>query len=281
MAASLEKGSEHPLARAIMEAASGQSLYKLEDFEAYPGEGVRGKVNGKESFLGNRKLLERFSLKMEGFEQRLATMEAEGKTSSILFYEGKVAGIIGITDTPKPHSDEVISDLKADGLEVIMLTGDNARVAKAISAELGIDRFVAGVPPNEKADVISKLQSEGKVVAMVGDGINDAPALTQADVGIAIGSGTEIAKEAGGIILTKEDLTGVASALRLSRKTVSKIKQNMFWALFYNSAGIPIAAGVLYPYLVLRPEIAALAMALSSVSVVTNSLLLRRYRQAE
>jgi len=280
IAASLEKGSEHPLARAIIEAASGQPLYELMDFEAYPGEGVRGKVNGKDSFLGNRKLLERFSLKMEDFDQKLAAMEAEGKTSSIVSYEGKVAGMIGITDTPKPHSDEVISDLKADGLEVIMLTGDNSRVAKAISAELGIDRFIAGVPPNEKADVISKLQSEGKVVAMVGDGINDAPALTQADVGIAIGSGTEIAKEAGGIILTKEDLTGVASALRLSRRTVSKIKQNMFWALIYNSAGIPIAAGVLYPYIVLRPEIAALAMALSSVSVVTNSLLLRRYRQA-
>jgi len=160
-----------------------------------------------------------------------------------------------------------------------MLTGDNERVAKAVSKTLGIERFIAGVPPNEKANEIAKLQSEGRVVAMVGDGINDAPALTKADVGIAIGSGTEIAKEAGGIILTKGDLMGVVSAIDLSGKTVRKIRENMFWALIYNSAGIPIAAGVLYPALVLRPEIASLAMALSSVSVVSNSLLLKRYKQ--
>ena len=160
-----------------------------------------------------------------------------------------------------------------------MLTGDNERVAKAVSKTLGIERFIAGVPQNEKTNEIAKLQSEGRVVAMVGDGINDAPALTQADVGIAIGSGTEIAKEAGGIILTKGDLMGVVSAIDLSGKTVRKIRENMFWALIYNSAGIPIAAGVLYPALVLRPEIASLAMALSSVSVVSNSLLLKRYKQ--
>jgi Cu+-exporting ATPase len=279
IAASLEKGSEHPLAKAVLEKAEGMQLYELEDFESFPGEGVRGKVKDKTALLGNRKILKRFDLSLGRFEDRLRVMEEEGKTSSILFYGGKVAGIIGITDTPKPHAEDAIRELKRTGLEVIMLTGDNERVAKAVSKTLGIERFIAGVPPNEKANEIAKLQSEGRVVAMVGDGINDAPALTQADVGIAIGSGTEIAKEAGGIILTKGDLMGVISAIDLSRKTVRKIKENMFWALIYNSAGIPIAAGVLYPALVLRPEIAALAMALSSVSVVSNSLLLRRYKQ--
>lgn len=279
IAASLEKGSEHPLAKAIIEKAEGLPLYELKDFEAFPGEGVRGEVRGRTALLGNRKLLTRFDLSLGTFEDRLRVMEEEGKTSSILFYGGKVAGIIGITDTPKPHAEDVIRELKREGFEVIMLTGDNERVAKAVSNALGINRFIAGIPPSEKANEIASLQSEGKVVAMVGDGINDAPALTQADVGIAIGSGTEIAKEAGGIILTKGDLMGVVSAINLSRKTVRKIKENMFWALVYNSAGIPIAAGVLYPAIVLRPEIAALAMALSSVSVVSNSLLLKRYRQ--
>ena len=280
VAASLEKGSEHPLAKAMIEAAAGQQLYELKDFESFPGEGVRGNVKGQEALLGNRKLADRFGLSMEDIKEKLSVMEASGKTSSILFYSGRAVGIIGITDIPKPHSAEVMTQLRMSGFQIIMLTGDNERVAKALAADLGIDRVIANVPPNEKATVISGLQAEGKIVAMVGDGINDAPALTQADVGIAIGSGTEIAKEAGGIVLTKDDLRGVVSALKLSRKTVNKIKQNMFWALFYNSAGIPIAAGVLYPYLVLRPEIAALAMALSSVSVVTNSLLLR-YQQAE
>ncbi|HRR54483.1 MAG TPA: HAD-IC family P-type ATPase, partial [Candidatus Methanomethylicus sp.] len=171
---------------------------------------------------------------------------------------------------------EAVADLKAQGLRTVMLTGDNERVAKAVAMEIGIDSYLAGVPPNEKAGAIAKLQEQGEVVAMVGDGINDAPALTQADVGIAIGSGTEIAKEAGGIVLTRGDLSGVSSAIRLSKKTLGKIRQNMFWAMVYNSAGIPIAAGILYPALVLRPEIASLAMAMSSVSVVANSLLLKR-----
>jgi len=278
LAASLEKGSEHPLAKAVIEGAGGAQLYELEDFESFPGEGVKGKIRGKEALLGNRKLVGRFGLNLGDAAGVLGRMEGEGKTSSTLFYGGKVTGIIGMIDTPKPDAKEAISELKKEGLEVIMLTGDNERVAKAVSASLGIDRYIAQVPPNGKADVIAKLQSEGKVVAMVGDGINDAPALTQADVGIAIGSGTEIAKEAGGIILTKGNLTDVVSSIRLSKKTVSKIKQNMFWALVYNSLGIPIAAGIFYPVLVLRPEIASLAMALSSVSVVSNSLLLKRYR---
>jgi len=285
-AGSLERGSEHPLAKAIAEAAgevwgrrsgSGKLPYELTDFEAYPGEGVKGNLGGETALLGNRKLFSRFGIDLAAHEGRIQEMESGGKTTSMLLRGKRVLGAIGITDTPKPHAKDAVSALKGQGLEVIMLTGDNERVARSVSASLGIERFIAGVPPNQKALEVQKLQQGSRVVAMVGDGVNDAPAITQADVGIAIGSGTEIAKEAGGIILTREDLMDVVTAIDLSKKTYGKIRQNMFWALFYNAVGIPIAAGVLYPALVLMPEFAALAMALSSVSVVTNSLLLRRY----
>ncbi len=276
IAASLEKGSEHPLAKAVVEGAGTVPLHSVEGFEAYPGEGVAGTVAGSLAALGNRRMMERFGVAIGDANEELSRMEAEGKTSSVLAVGGRAVGIVGITDVPKADAAEAVADLKAQGLRTVMLTGDNERVAKAVAGEIGIDSYLAGVPPNEKAGAIAKLQEQGEVVAMVGDGINDAPALTQADVGIAIGSGTEIAKEAGGIVLTRGDLSGVSSAIRLSRKTVSKIRQNMFWAMVYNSAGIPIAAGILYPALVLRPEIASLAMAMSSVSVVTNSLLLKR-----
>ncbi len=279
VAATLEGGSEHPLAAAVIERAAGLPRYELKEFEAFPGEGIRGKVDGREAAIGNRKVMGRLGIAMGEAEEVAARLESEGKTVSILAADGKVVGMIAMIDKPKPDAKEAVEGLKKEGLEVYMLTGDNERVAKAICREIGIGKYFAEVSPGEKAQAISKLQSEGKVVAFVGDGINDAPALTQADVGIAIGSGTEIAKEAGGIILTREDLLGVVSAIRLGRKTMSKIRQNMFWALAYNSAGIPIAAGVLYPYLTLRPEIAALAMSLSSVSVVSNSLLLKRYRE--
>lgn len=279
IAATLEGGSEHPLAAAVIERAAGLPRYELKEFEAFPGEGIRGKVDGREAAIGNRKVMGRLGIAMGEAEEVAARLESEGKTVSILAADGKVVGMIAMIDKPKPDAKEAVEGLKKEGLEVYMLTGDNERVAKAICREIGIGKYFAEVSPGEKAQAISKLQSEGKVVAFVGDGINDAPALTQADVGIAIGSGTEIAKEAGGIILTREDLLGVVSAIRLGRKTMSKIRQNMFWALAYNSAGIPIAAGVLYPYLTLRPEIAALAMSLSSVSVVSNSLLLKRYRE--
>lgn len=279
IAATLEGGSEHPLANAVMERAAGLSRYDLKEFEAFPGEGIMGKVDGKEAAIGNRKMMTRLGIMMDDAEERAARLESEGKTVSILAIGGKIVGIIAMIDKPKPDAKEAVERLRKEGLDVYMLTGDNERVAKAICKELGIEKYFAEVSPGEKAQTISRLQSERKVVAFVGDGINDAPALTQADVGIAIGSGTEIAKEAGGIILTREDLAGVVSAIRLGRKTMSKIKQNMFWALAYNSAGIPIAAGILYPYLTLRPEIAALAMSLSSVSVVSNSLLLKRYKE--
>ncbi len=279
MAATLEGGSEHPLAAAVKERAAGIALHDLEGFEAFPGEGVRGKVNGREAAIGNRKIINRLRISMGKAEEIATRIESEGKTVSILACEKEVVGVIAMIDKPKPDARGAVAELKKDGLEVYMLTGDNERVAKAICKEIGIEKYFAEVSPSGKADAISKLQSEGRTVAFVGDGINDAPALTQADVGIAIGSGTEIAKEAGGIILTREDLMGVVSAIRLGRKTMNKIRQNMFWALAYNMAGIPIAAGVLYPYLTLRPEIAALAMSMSSVSVVSNSLLLKRYKE--
>ncbi|MCX8181902.1 MAG: heavy metal translocating P-type ATPase [Candidatus Methanomethyliaceae archaeon] len=277
VAASLEKGSEHPLAKAIVEAVEGADLYKLDEFEESPGEGAIGKILERKVMVGNKAFFERLGINIPDPEA-IRELEGEGMTVVVVFYDGRVVGAIGIFDEPKHGATDVVNKLKNMGLKVIMLTGDNERVAKAIAKSLGIDRFVAGVRPDEKARVIAKLQAEGEVVAMVGDGINDAPALTQADVGIAIGSGTEIAKEAGEIILTGGDLEGVVLAIELSKKTMRKIKENMFWALIYNALGIPIAAGLLYPSLVLRPEIAALAMSLSSVSVVSNSLLLRRYR---
>jgi len=276
VAASLEKGSEHPIAKAIVERSNGLELYKIEEFEESPGMGIQGKILGKSVMVGNKKFFERMGMSLDDFET-VKRLEEEGMTSVITFYDNKVLGIIGILDEPKPGAAEVLNRLKDMALKLIMLTGDNERVAKAVAKSLGIERFVAGVRPDEKAGVIEKLQREGEIVAMVGDGINDAPALTQADVGIAIGSGTEIAKEAGEIILIRGDLEGVLLAIDLSKKTMRKIKENMFWALIYNTLGIPIAAGLLYPALVLRPEFAALAMSLSSVSVVSNSLLLRRY----
>lgn len=276
VAASLEKGSEHPVAKAIVERAEGKELYRLDELEEFPGEGVIGKLLGRQAIVGSRGLFDRLGVNLRGYET-IERLEEDGMTTVVTFYDGRVIGVIGIFDEPKPGAADVVNQLKGMGLKVIMLTGDNERVAKAVARSLGIERFLANIRPHEKAGVIAKLQAEGEIVAMVGDGINDAPALTQADVGIAIGSGTEIAKEAGEIILTGGGLEGVVLAIDLSNKTMRKIKENMFWALVYNTLGIPIAAGLLYPTLVLRPEIAALAMSLSSVSVVSNSLLLRRY----
>jgi len=276
VAASLEKGSEHPVAKAIVERAEGKELYRLDELEEFPGEGVIGKLLGRQAIVGSRGLFDRLGVNLRGYET-IKRLEEDGMTTVVTFYDGRVIGVIGIFDEPKPGAADVVNQLKGMDLKVIMLTGDNERVAKAVGRSLGIERFLANIRPHEKAGVIAKLQAEGEIVAMVGDGINDAPALTQADVGIAIGSGTEIAKEAGEIILTGGGLEGVVLAIDLSNKTMRKIKENMFWALVYNTLGIPIAAGLLYPTLVLRPEIAALAMSLSSVSVVSNSLLLRRY----
>jgi len=271
-AAIAEKGSEHPLAEAIVKAAvgAGFNIPDAESFEAIPGHGVRATYQSKEILLGNRKLMKDNHVRMEQVEKVLMEFEEQGKTAMILAVNGEVAGLVAVMDTPKDHATKAIRKLKDMGLEVAMLTGDNERTAKAIAEQLGIDTVIANVMPWGKVDVIKRLQSEGKVVAMVGDGINDAPALAQADVGIAIGSGTDIAKETGGIILIKDDLRDVALGIELSRATMKKIKQNLFWAFIYNTVSIPVAAVGL-----LSPLIAAGAMASSSLFVVSNSATLK------
>ncbi len=281
IAASAEKGSEHPLGQAIVRAAAdgGMSLLDLKDFQAVPGKGVAAKVDGRAALLGNRALLAEAGVSTGPLEPTLQRFEAEGKTAMILAVDGKLGGAIAVADTLKDHSAEAVAALKKMGIEVVMLTGDNRRTAEAIAKQLGVDRVVAEVLPGQKEAKIRELQGQGKVVAMVGDGINDAPALAASDVGIALGSGTDIAMEAGGIVLIKDDLRDVVASIQLSRATVRKIRQNLFWAFFYNSALIPLAAGVLAGLgIVLNPIIAGAAMGFSSVTVVTNSLTLRRFR---
>ena len=275
ISASAESGSEHPLARAIVSMAKTKKLglENLSEFEAVSGMGVKASVGGKKVFFGNRKLLQKFEIQSEMIEQKMAKLESEGKTVMILAESNVVAGMIAVADTIKESSPAAISELTELGIETIMLTGDNEKTANAVAKKVGIKNIIASVLPGDKANVIKNLQSKGKVVAMVGDGINDAPALAQADIGIAIGSGSDIAKETGGIILIKDDIRDVARAIRLSRATMSKIKQNLFWALIYNSGGIPIAAIGL-----LSPMVAAAAMALSSISVIANSSLLKRLK---
>jgi Cu+-exporting ATPase len=267
-----EKGSEHPLAEAVIKAASkaGLNVADADSFEAIPGHGVKASVDDKQILFGNRKLLKANNIHIEPIEDKLTKLEEQGKTVMLLAVDGKIAGIVAAMDTPKDNAAEAISQLKTMGLEVAMLTGDNERTAKAIAKQLGIDTVIANVLPWEKVNVIKKLQSDGKVVAMVGDGVNDAPALAQAHVGIAIGSGTDIAKETGGIILIKDDLRDVARGITLSKATMKKIKQNLFWAFIYNTVSIPIAAVGL-----LSPMIAAGAMAFSSLFVVSNSATLK------
>ncbi|MGE5187911.1 MAG: heavy metal translocating P-type ATPase [Betaproteobacteria bacterium] len=275
LAGSAEKNSEHPLAEAIVKAAekSKAELVDAEAFDALPGRGVKCLVLGRRVFLGNRKLMAEQGIDVTEIEVDMAKLEGEGKTAMILAVDGKVAGIVAAMDTPKDHAVEAIEHLKSLKLEVAMLTGDNERTAKAIANQLGINNVIANVLPWEKEQAIKKLQGEGKVVAMVGDGINDAPALATADIGIAIGSGTDIAKETGGIVLIKDDLRDVALGIELSKKTMRKINTNLFWAFAYNSVMIPIAAAGLLG--VNGPMYAAAAMAISSLTVVGNSALLK------
>ncbi len=283
LASSAEKGSEHPLGEAIVRGAAdaGVSLGQADEFEALPGHGIRAMINGREVFLGNEKLMTDRSIDLTSLVVDAERLALNGKTPMFISVGGKAKGIIAVADTPRKHSKEAVAGLKALGLEVVMLTGDNRRTAEAIAAELGIDWVLAEVLPQDKMDMVKKLQAEGRVVAMVGDGINDAPALTQADVGIAIGTGTDVAIEASDVTLIKDDLRVVATAMRLSRRTMRTIKMNLFWAFFYNVIGIPIAAGVLYPFLgtagLLNPMYASAAMAFSSVSVISNSLRLKRF----
>ncbi len=281
LAASAEKGSEHPLGEAIVLAATtrGLPLEDPKDFEAIPGQGVRAVIGDRHILLGNRTLMASAGIPVHAAESILPSMEGAGKTAMILVVDGKVEGVIAVADTLKEHSVEAVRALKAMSIEVVILTGDNRRTAEAIARQVGVDEVIAEVLPAQKAEVIQDLQKRGKVVAMVGDGINDAPALAQADVGIALGSGTDVAMEAGGIVLIKDDLRDVVASIQLSRRTVQKIRQNLFWAFFYNTALIPIAAGVLAGIgIVLNPIIAGAAMGFSSVSVVMNSMTLRRFK---
>ncbi len=271
-AAAAEKGSEHPLAAAIVTEAEAEKVpvIQSDNFEALPGRGVKCKVEGKAVFLGNRKLMQEQNVAINELETDLTALETQGKTVMILAVNHQAAGLIAAMDTLKDSAVEAVVQLKSMNLEVAMLTGDNERTAKAIANQLGITQVIANVLPWQKSEVIKKLQSEGKIVAMVGDGINDAPALAQADIGIAIGSGTDIAKETGGMVLIRDDLRDVALGVELSKKTMRKIDTNLFWAFAYNAVMIPIAAAGL-----LNPMYAAGAMAISSLTVVSNSALLK------
>ncbi|HEY4681025.1 MAG TPA: HAD-IC family P-type ATPase, partial [Nitrosarchaeum sp.] len=274
-AGAVESGSEHPIAQAVVKRAKMEraTFPALEKFEALNGLGVKAIVNGTSVYAGNRKMMKKFTIPTEFVEEKMSGLESEGKTAIMIAINDKVEGIIAVADSLKESSPRAITALKDLGIECIMITGDNEKTAKAIAKSVGIETVIANVLPSDKAVEIKNLQSKGKVVAMVGDGINDAPALAQADIGIAIGSGSDIAKETGGIILIKDDVMDVSRAIKLSRATMKKIKQNLFWAFAYNSGAIPIAAIGL-----LSPILAAAAMALSSISVIANSSLLKRYK---
>ena len=278
-AASLERASEHPLAEAIVRGAEDKniSLSNIDDFQSVTGKGVTGKLDGKSIALGNIKLLQSLDINVGDLPKEADTLRAEGQTVMLLAIDGKAAGLIGVADPIKTTSADAIKDLHAEGVEVVMLTGDNKTTAQAVASKLNIDRVEADVLPDQKAKIVKELQAMGKTVAMAGDGINDAPALAQAHVGIAMGTGTDVAMESAGVTLVKGDLRGIVRARRLSRATMKNIRQNLFFAFIYNSAGVPIAAGVLYPVfgILLSPIIAAAAMSFSSVSVITNALRLR------
>jgi Cu+-exporting ATPase len=281
VAAAAEKWSEHPIGQAIVKRAQsgGINFGEPESFEALPGFGIAVDVEGKKVLLGNRALMKNNAIFYERFEKDIETLENQGKTVLNVAVDGQLLGLLAVSDTINEHSKEAVQTLTRNGLEIIMLTGDTARTAKAIANQLGINEVIAEVVPAQKVEEIKKLQSQGRFVAMVGDGVNDAPAITQANVGIAIGSGSDVAVEAGDIILIKDDPRDVAVSINLSKKTLSKIKQNLFWAFIYNTIMIPLAAGVLYqPFSILiPPQAAAASMILSDITVVGNSMLLRRW----
>ncbi|PRR69769.1 heavy metal translocating P-type ATPase [Clostridium thermopalmarium] len=282
LTASAEKGSEHPLGEAIVKGAEEKELKfkNLDAFKAIPGHGIEVRIDEKEILAGNRKLMVERNISLENLEEASNKLAEEGKTPMYVAIEGKLAGIIAVADTVKENSKKAIEHLHKMGIEVAMITGDNKRTAEAIAKQVGIDRILAEVLPQDKANEVKKLQAEGKKVAMVGDGINDAPALAQADIGIAIGSGTDVAMESADIVLMRSDLMDVPTAIQLSKSTIRNIKQNLFWAFGYNTLGIPVAMGVLYIFggPLLNPMIAAAAMSLSSVSVLTNALRLKRFK---
>jgi Cu+-exporting ATPase len=285
LAASLERGSQHPLAAAIVQAAQerGLSLSQAGDFDAPVGKGVTGSVDGRRLIIGNQRIMEEAGIDMAagpggGLAAEADSLREEGATVVFVAIDGHAAGAIAIADPIKATTPGALAALKEAGIRVVMLTGDNATTARAVAARLGIAEVEAEVLPEDKSRIVERLRREGRVVAMVGDGINDAPALAAADVGVAMGTGTDVAMESAGVTLVKGDLNGIARARRLSAATMANIRQNLFFAFIYNAAGIPIAAGVLYPVLgiLLSPIIAAAAMAASSVSVIGNALRLNR-----
>ena len=281
LAAVAEKNSEHPLGEAIVRGAREWEL-PMEDpeaFQAIPGHGVEARFGGRRILLGNRRLMQREGVDLARLEPRALSLEEDGKTVMFLAANGQPAGLVAVADTLKDYSIEAVRRLHELGLEVIMMTGDNRRTAAAIARKAGIDRVLAEVLPQDKANEIKRLQAEGKKVAMVGDGINDAPALAQADVGIAVGSATDVSKETGHLLLMKEDLRDVITAIEVAKATMRKVKENLFWAFFYNAVTLPVAAGLFYPFfkLIVSPELAALLMATSSVSVTLNTMLLKRF----
>ena len=278
--ATIGSASNHPISKAIVDEAKNRKLAIgiVSNFESISGFGLKGKVDGKQVLSGKEKLLTDNGINTVGQRGEIDTLATEGKTLSVMAVDGKLAGVIGVADIVKPSSKKAVGALKDLGLEVVMITGDHAKVAEAVGKELGIDRIFAEVLPRDKERYVKKLQDEGKFVAMVGDGINDAPALARADIGIAIGAGTDVAIETGNIVLMKSDPYDIVAAMRLSKATVTKMKQNLFWAAIYNMLAIPVAAGVFYNSLgwTLRPEIAALLMSASSIIVATNAVLLKR-----
>lgn len=281
IAAVAEKRFEHPIGETIVKKAENEGIKVSEPdfFEALPGLGVIVEFKRKKILVGNRGLLKSNKVSIKNLEGDIERLEKEGKTVLVVAIDGKAAGLLAVSDTIKEHSKEAIGTLRRNGLKVVMLTGDSRKAAEAIAKQLNINEVLAEVLPAKKVEEIRKLQHEGRFIAMVGDGINDAPAITQANVGIAIGGGTDIAMEAGDIVLVKDDPRDVAVSIKLSKKTLQKIKQNLFWAFFYNMLTIPLAAGILYSSLgiLVRPEIAAATMILSDITVVGNSMLLKRW----
>jgi len=280
LAAGLEQGSEHPLAAAVLAGATerGVTPARVEGFQSVAGQGITGAARGRRVALGNLRLLAAQGVDASALAARAEALRGEGQTVMYLAVDGALAGLVGVADPIKSSTPEAIRLLHAEGLRVVMLTGDSRTTAQAVARALGVDDVIAEVQPAEKADVIKRLQAEGRVVAMVGDGVNDAPALAQAHVGIAMGTGTDVAMESAGVTLVKGDLRGIVRARRLSRATMRNIRENLTWAFVYNALGVPIAAGALYPVfgLLLSPMIASAAMSLSSVSVIANALRLQR-----
>jgi len=283
LGASVERGSEHPLGQAIVKEAKKRGIHLLEPnaFKAFKGLGVQAKINGQEVSVGKPNWFDEMGFTFDDAKNQLRSLQNEGKTVMMVVVDKKLQGLIGVADTVKPESKEAVEELHEQNLKVVMLTGDNEHAARTIASEVNIDEIVAEVLPEEKSTKIKELQDKGEKIGMVGDGINDAPALAQADVGLAIGTGTDVAIESGDVILASGNLKGIAKAIQLSRATMKTVRQNLFWAFFYNVALIPVAAGVLYPFEFfpaflrqLHPIFAALAMSISSITVVSNSLLL-------